>query len=105
MIVFDIQHLILTKFHNCDQISQLQPNFTITTKFHNCNQISQFWPNFNYKTIQDNPGNPDDADNTDKMENADNKAFLCPYDSFAMLATLENVSNVMIFYFLVILAQ
>ena len=33
------------------------------------------------------------------------KAFLCPYDSFAMFATLENVSNVMMFYFLVILAQ
>ena len=30
-----------TKFHNCNQISQLTPNFTIDTKFYNGDQISQ----------------------------------------------------------------
>ena len=38
--------IILTKFHNLDQIPQIWLNFTISTKFHNLNGFSEFWKNF-----------------------------------------------------------
>ena len=43
---FIIQLCKKKRFHNFYQISQYQPNITISAKYHNTSQISQFWPNF-----------------------------------------------------------
>ena len=51
---FQTNFTISNKFHNFNQISQFQPNFTISTKFHNFNQISQFQPNFPISTKSHN---------------------------------------------------
>ena len=47
---FQPNFTISTKFHNFHQLSQFPPNFTISTKFHNFDQISQFPPNFTIST-------------------------------------------------------
>ena len=36
---------ISAKYHNIDQISQFQQNFTISAKYHNFSHISQYQPN------------------------------------------------------------
>ena len=35
-----------TRFRNCDQISEILPDFRTSTRFHNCDKTSQCRPNF-----------------------------------------------------------